>query len=245
MERRVPSGRRASARALIAAIGCLLLLGGCATQSYNTIDKLQHGDTHRVLLMPVDVELSILTAGGLLEPQAEWTEQAQENIRQSCYAHLGELDARVIYSEQIDSYADLDLQQVQLTKLNNAVGQSILRHQYDPKMQLPTKVDSFEWTIGPDAVLLKDKYGADYALFIYMRDSYASAGRAAIMVATAIASLGRYVPPGGQQVGFASLVDLRTGQVVWFNRLERGTGDLRTIEASAESIEVLLDGFPQ
>ncbi len=224
----------------------LLVLGGCTTQSYNTINTLEHGgDTHRVLLMPVDVQLSVLTAGGLLEPHAEWTQQAHAHIRQSCNAQLAKFQTRVVDSEQYDDYADLDLKQVQLTKLNNAVGQSILLHQFDEAMKLPTKVDSFDWTIGPEAVLLKDKYGADYALFIYMRDSYASAGRAAVMVASAILSLGRYVPPGGQQVGFASLVDLRTGQVVWFNRLARGTGDLRTAEAAAESVETLLSDFPE
>jgi hypothetical protein len=33
---------------------------------------------------------------------------------------------------------------------------------------------------------------------------------------------------GGVQSGFASLVDLRTGDIVWFNQLGRATGDLRS-----------------
>ena len=35
---------------------------------------------------------------------------------------------------------------------------------------------------------------------------------------------------GGSQTGYASLVDLRTGRVVWFNNLARGFGDLREPE---------------
>ena len=39
---------------------------------------------------------------------------------------------------------------------------------------------------------------------------------------------------GGRQIGVTTLVDLRTGQVVWFNYLARQTGDLRD-EAGARA----------
>ena len=46
--------------------------------------------------------------------------------------------------------------------------------------------------------------------------------------------------PGGTQVGFASVVDLKTGDIVWFNRLLRPQGDLRTPEAAAETVRALV-----
>jgi hypothetical protein len=46
--------------------------------------------------------------------------------------------------------------------------------------------------------------------------------------------------PGGSQVGFASVVDLKTGDIVWFNRLIRPQGDLRTPEAAAETVKALV-----
>ena len=49
---------------------------------------------------------------------------------------------------------------------------------------------------------------------------------------------------GGAQVGYASLVDLRTGQVLWFNRLARLSGDLREPEKATETLEALLENFP-
>lgn len=49
---------------------------------------------------------------------------------------------------------------------------------------------------------------------------------------------------GGAQVGYASLVDLQTGQVLWFNQLQRGFGDLRDAAKAAESVGALLAGFP-
>ena len=60
--------------------------------------------------------------------------------------------------------------------------------------------------------LLRDKYRADYSLFVHLRDSYASPGRGVAL-------------EGGSQVGFASLVDLNTGDIVWINRLRRNSGD--------------------
>lgn len=59
----------------------------------------------------------------------------------------------------------------------------------------------------------------------------------------ALAAFGVGVP-GGTQVGYASLVDLNTGQVLWFNRMIRTTGDLREADKAAESLNALMQGFP-
>ena len=67
----------------------------------------------------------------------------------------------------------------------------------------------------------------------------------AAAVLVGILSMGRYIMPGGQQMGFASLVDLDTGDIVWFNRLQRGVGDLRTFDNARSSVEVLLTEFPK
>lgn len=88
---------------------------------------------------------------------------------------------------------------------------------------------------------VRAKTGADYALFVWVRDSYASAERKAAMIAMALLGVGI---SGGAQVGYASLVDLRDGRVVWFNDLRRGHGDLREMESAIETAEALLKGFP-
>ncbi|TDI64474.1 MAG: hypothetical protein E2O90_09770 [Alphaproteobacteria bacterium] len=111
-----------------------------------------------------------------------------------------------------------------------------------PRFRLPTKKDKFAWTMGPGTAYLKQKYGADYALFVFVRDSYSSSGRVAAIIFAAL--LGVQIQ-GGVQLGFSSLVDLNTGEVVWFNRLFRGTGDLRTPAGANETVGVLLSNFPQ
>ena len=49
---------------------------------------------------------------------------------------------------------------------------------------------------------------------------------------------------GGFQVGYATLVDLETGQVLWFNQVISGMGDLRDEKSAAASVDSLLAGFP-
>jgi hypothetical protein len=49
--------------------------------------------------------------------------------------------------------------------------------------------------------------------------------------------------PATQQ-GFASLVDLETGDVVWFNHLFSTVGDLREPEPARDAIDTLLEGSP-
>jgi hypothetical protein len=89
---------------------------------------------------------------------------------------------------------------------------------------------------------LKARTGADYALFTWVRDSYASGERKAAIVAMAL--LGAFTT-GGEQLAYASLVDLETGRIVWFNDLQRMSGDLRDSAAAAETVEALLKGFPR
>jgi hypothetical protein len=88
---------------------------------------------------------------------------------------------------------------------------------------------------------IEDKDGAQYALFSYVRDSYASGERVAAIVVGLIFGVGL---PGGVQTGYASLVDIDTGQIVWFNRLVRARGDLRDFKNAQESLNALLEGFP-
>jgi len=226
-------------------IYCLLLsvilLSGCVTNTFYTSKKLAP-ETRRIALVAPDVELSILNAGGINEPQAEWTKLAEKYLSKSIRKKLKTLKIHLIDNQTTRELEADDFQEVQLVKLHEAVGATILRHQYNEPLKLPSKKGKFEWTLGEDVSYLKDKYDADYALFIYVRDSYASSGRATAIVVAALFGVGIQ---GGTQVGFASLVDLSSGDIVWFNRLVRASGDLRTSETSEETVSQLLNNFPE
>ncbi len=195
----------------------------------------------RVLVMPPDVQLSELTAGGLNEPRADWTATARANVLQALEEFLQDRQDMLVEYQKPDTDATAFHVHDQLTKLHAAVGRAIILHYYHPTFKLPTKGDKFDYSLGSGATSLGDAHDCRYGIFIYIRDSYASSGRVAAILLAAVFNMQLQ---GGTQVGFASLVDLQTGDVLWFNRLRRGAGDLRTIPATQETIEQLLADFP-
>ena len=152
-------------------------------------------------------------------------------------------DARLIYYEP-PADAPPEHPYNQILKLHEAVGSEILNHKYSNSsfLTLPTKKDKFDWTLGPEVQQLREVYAADYALFVYFRDSFATGGRVAMMVV--VGALTGVAIPGGFQVGYASLVDLDSGDILWFNVLFSEVGDLRDAGSAAEATEDLLDQLP-
>jgi hypothetical protein len=192
----------------------------------------------RIAVIPTDIELFSLSAGGIPEPKADWTAAANRYFKAALVEKKKSLGATSI--DVSDRDAD-DIAEV--TALHAAIARSIATHHFGPGfMNLPTKEGKLDWSLGDPVRVIKEKTGADYALFTWIRDSYASAERVATMVV--LAAFGIYGGGGGVQEGYASLVDLNTGQVVWFNRLLRGRGDLREPAKAAETLDSLLHDFP-
>lgn len=191
----------------------------------------------KVVVMPVDIELFSMSAGGVLEPRADWTEAATRYFSDALakkHKDLG-LDGVALSSADAEEFGEINA-------LHAAVAQAIALHHFGPgALHLPTKEGKLDWSLGEAIAPIQKKTGADYALFSWVRDSYASAERKAAMVAMALLGVGI---TGGVQVGYASLVDLKTGRVLWFNQLARMTGDLREPDEAIESVNALLARFP-
>ena len=221
-----------------------LTLTGCAQSTLKHAEKVPPSlSGKRVLLMPPDIELSELTVGGMLEPKADWTDLAQKHVASALQREMDRRKTALSQYQQGGQNPSKEEKYNQIIKLHEAVGNAILLHKYGiGLLALPSKKDKFDWGMGEGVNILREDFGADYGLFIFFRDSYASAGRKTMMVVAAVAGIS--VPLGRQQ-GFVSLVDLRTGDIVWFNHQVRGTGDLREGEAALQSIQNLLADFPQ
>jgi len=207
-------------------------------QSKNLAPGFTHlAEPTKVVIMPADVELFSMSAGGVQEPRADWTEQAQKHLQQALMHQRTNLARQVspLASELHDPMAELN-------GLHGAVAQSIFFHHIQGISKLPTKNGELRWTLGEAVKGLREQTQADYALFVWIRDSYASAERKLAMVAMAFLGVGL---TGGAQVGYASLVNLHDGQVVWFNGLVRGSGDLREAKSAEETVQVLLKNFPR
>ena len=219
------------------------LLQGCVATTQQKITQISRTDgPPRILLMPIDVTLGHMTAAGIFEPQAEWTARGEQHIRSALTDFLKTRDVELL-NYRTSASPEENHQNNQLIKLHRVVGNSIRVYQYPTPFQLPSKKTGFDWSLGPDVARLGKEYSADYALFIFMKDSYATAGRAAVMVFAAL--LGVHGVQGGTQIGHASLVDLKSGDVSWFNIVGRGSGDLRESQPATETVDALMSNFPK
>jgi hypothetical protein len=191
----------------------------------------------RVLVMQPDVQLSLLTVAGVPEPREDWSVSGRDNLAQGL-ARLVEREQHV--PSALDPATAMEGRSGQIIRLHDAVGGAILANR-NAAFRLPTRRNNNEWTLGEGVQELGTAYNADYALFIVARGTYASGARAAAAVVGLIA--GVYVPMGGQQV-FASLVDLRTGEIVWFGFANAGGNDMREAEGANALIAELMRGAP-
>lgn len=228
-------------RKFATACAIALALAGAAAHAADTPSRdLAPGFTgrpagSRILVMPADMELFSISAGGVVEPRADWTEAAQKHFAGALAARTDLGTARLSITEaELDDHAEM-------LALHRAVAESIwVHHVHSPR--LPTKSGHLDWTMGSVVTPLREKTGADYALFFWVRDTYTSNERKLTMIALAL--LGSFTL-GGEQNAYASLVDLATGRVVWFNDVQRMSGDLREAQSAAETVDALLKGFPQ
>ncbi len=232
-------------RRTLALLLTLALLSGCASTQVRTAKDASGkpiGISGSVVLVEPDIELYEVLVGGAQEPRKTWTETARRLYPQAARDVLQRqgIAMRPDFYLPADAGADNRLRQLHL--LNQAVSISILQYATNSTYGgLRNKRGKFDWSLGPGVAELRQATGADYALFTYVRDSYTSGGRAAMRV-IGFVLLGGDIG-GGVQLGLASLVDLRTGQVVWHNLLVDQAGDLRDPKGAYETADDLLRGI--
>jgi hypothetical protein len=239
-------------RRLALALGLGALLTACVqTRQFADVQFTPPSGDYKLLVLRPDVTVGSLTTGGMVQPRADWTEQARTYIVQALRAQQASRGGNITLIEhrnQLPGVGEQELADVE--RLNFAVDQSIVQHKYLGDY-LPTKRGrGLDWTLGADAVKLGQKTGYDYALFLHAEDEVASTGRIALGVLGLAGCFIGFCAPnvgGQQQLDYASLVDLKTGEVIWFNVVSAGSeipgikfGDLRTPQGAAQMVDRLL-----
>ena len=197
--------------------------------------------TARIVLMRPSIRVGAQSTGGMFEPNADWTDQAKENLAAAlATAQTGLGNSVVAYAEPVgaDSARVAEYQE-----LFDAVASSVIEYQFFAGNRLPTKKrkDQFEWGLGREVGALPGLANADYALFISTEDHFGSTGRKVLQVFAAMARIG---VTAGVHKGFAGLVDLRTGDLVWLNADMQMGGDVRDAAGAGKRVRQLLEGFP-
>jgi hypothetical protein len=237
---------------LATALAASVALSGCVqTRQYADVQFTPPSGNYKLLILRPDVTVGSLTTGGMVEPRADWTDQARSSIVEALKSQQAARGGNITIIEHRSALPGVSEQELaDVERLNSAVDQSIVLHKYLGDY-LPTKRSKgLDWTLGADAVKLGQKTGYDYALFLHAEDQVASGGRVALgLLGFAGCFIGFCAPNigGASQLDYASLVDLKTGEVVWFNVVSASSavpgikfGDLRTPAGAAQMIERLL-----
>lgn len=197
-----------------------------------------------ILVFRPSVSVGAQSTGGLYEPNAEWTERSRANLQAALIKLQGDLGNRLVFAP--DAVGDDARSLQEHMALFAAVSEAVIRYQFFVGNRLPTKKrdnasSTFDWSLGTGVASLPGARDADYALFLYNKDEFGSTGRKLLQVA---GMLGGIAIRSGRHIGYAGLVDLRTGDLLWLNADAEMGGDVRDGAGADKRIGELLKGFP-
>jgi hypothetical protein len=198
-----------------------------------------------ILVMRPTVRVGAQSTAGMFEPNGDWTDQSRKNIDVALANIQTRLGNKIVVAP--DAYGDDARLVEEYSALFAAVSRSVITYQFFVGNRLPTKkhdnkADVFDWSLGSGVADLPGAKGADYALFIYNKDAYGSTGRK-LLQAVALLGPGLAVK-SGEHAGYAGLVDLRSGEILWLNADGAMGGDVRTSEGAEKRVGQLLEEFP-
>ncbi len=207
--------------------------------------QLEPGSVRIALLEP-SVRVGSQSTGGMFEHNADWTDQAKENLEAELARQQEALGNEIVRLD-LESVPQAE-ELLEYHALFGAVASSVIEYQFFAGNRLPTKKqsDAFEWTVGPGLADIEALQGYDYVLLIRTRDAYGSTGRKLLQVAGilgAVVGFGTAVK-SGEHIGMAGLVDIKTGDLVWLNADLAMGGDVREADGAEKRVRQLLEGFP-
>jgi hypothetical protein len=192
-----------------------------------------------VLLLRPAIACQEVQVGGTV-PRPDWVARAEASVGAALEAHFADRSTVLVAFEPERFPSERREAQAEAASLLTRVG-GVRLPAAQPGAQ-PSRVDSATLSV------LREDYAADYALAVFLQESYQSAGHVAMRYGLGL-FLGPVLAPmpGTGQSGFATLTDLSTGEVVWSNTImtpgEVPT-DIRDPDKARKAVEKLLDGCP-
>jgi hypothetical protein len=194
-----------------------------------------------IVLFRPSVWVGEQSTAAIREPRADWTAASRLLLTAELRRRQASFANRVIDEPVLDGRDGAFM--AQYRALFNSVASAVMTYQFFPGNRLPTRKNrAFDWTLGEESRRIGQLTGARYALFVSTNDQYGSTGRK-VFQAMAAQLLGTGIT-SGVHVGYAGLVDLQTGALVWLNADNQMGGDVRTAEGVRKRVGQLLEDFP-
>jgi len=227
-----------------------LVLAGCAAapsaKVHYTI-KQEPGSRplRQVVLLPVDVDVYELSAGGVKEEVPEWSSTAESNIRKALLVSK-QAGGKCCVTRPVDTSSLTADERAILEEhlaLFNTVATNAVWTSLPFNKAWHFKAEHFDYTLGNGLAFLKDKYGLDAGLVITGEDVVSSSGRKTTAVLGAMFGV---AIPLGHSILMGGLVDFSTGDLLWLNHVVSAAGqaDLRDPASCLELAKTLMQEYP-
>jgi hypothetical protein len=194
----------------------------------------------KVVLLPPQVFVFELSAGGVPTRMADWESTARNNLANAAIRlardnKLFELvpspTLEPVLADQLEAHIGL----------YDRVAQSVFVYGRGDQSAWAHKKNEFDYTVGPGLAFLREQTGADAALIVLGSDFISSGGRRAAFIAGLVLGIGI---PLGQSFITAGIVDLTTGDVQWMSFDASATLDTRDAGDVDSLIQSLYQTWP-
>lgn len=227
--------------ALVAAVSLTVSGGAAAKTKVGREFRFAQDRPVKIIVLRPDVEVGSIGIGGVEEVNADWTEAARKKLALQIEAQQRASGNEVIFLPEQEGEKGKLVAEYQA--LFRAVAGAAAEHQTNGAARLPTKRDRFDWTLGPGAAQLAELGGGDYALFVKTHDAFGTGGRKAFRLLTG-GLMSALLQGSGVHRSYAALVDLKTGDLVWFTVDPGSGGDPRTDAGATKRMGQLFGSFP-
>ncbi|MEW6119012.1 MAG: hypothetical protein AB1593_02855 [Pseudomonadota bacterium] len=167
----------------------------------------------KVVLLPPQIFVYELSAGGVPTRMGEWEARARSNANDAARQAAHETGVFELLDAPAFDAADQETLDAHIG-LYDRVAQSVFVYGRGEQSAWAHKKNEFDYTVGPGLAFLRARTGADAALIVLGADLISSSSRKLAFVAGLALGV---IMPLGQSFVAAGLVDLDTGDVQWMS----------------------------
>lgn len=213
----------------------------CAQYRHVSLQNNTQALPNKILVLPADVLVREMSAGGMLEKVPEWTQQSSENLT-NAMIELGKSSGKfsIVELPPLTGEEREQLEQAIATFMTvGATAHNMLLMGGDAWAH---KKREFDYTLGPILSFLKQKTGADAAMMLAGDDIVSSGGRKAAVIFAAALGVGLST---GRSLALTSVVDLATGNFLWMHYDQSMSKDLKDYASAQEMAAQIMARYPE